>query len=279
MNKILLSVSLLLSFLIAPVVFAQITGTSSVASESIDLAKLDYRYNALLEFFLQLTKEQRYEDAYSYMAGNFPKRYNLDDFTRIVNESGLTTFTEKKWTSFKDEMNSIGVTTVKGDFVTPDGVIHNITFFVIIGGETEIKIGHILEKIDVDALAQRFPDNETLAKLIYKDLKKITYLISKRKNKLLYNYLSTPGKQRATLREVSRSTAKFRNKKLNLKLPKGVLINIDNPSLNTQGLMIVTGNYTNAKFSVNFVLAYDYDDWKWRLGGFSFGVDKLTAAR
>lgn len=258
-------------------VFAQVT-TETAQPESIDLAKVDYRYNALLEFFVQLAQEKKYDEAYKYTAGNFPKRYNLEDFTRIINESGLSTFTEKKWTSFKDEMQSIGVTTVKGDFTTPDGVVHHITFFVIIGGETEIKIGHIGEEVNVAALAKRFPVGEALRELAKQDLRQIAVFVRKNRVKQAYRYLSTAAQTRIKMKDVRKAFRQFKKLKLYVVFPKKAQATLTGePQLNALGQMVVTGSYKNKKNIVNFTLGYDYEDWKWKLGSFSLTAQPIAA--
>lgn len=274
--QILLAVFFLTVFTASNIALAQKSADTD-QTESIDLAKIDYRYNALLSFFLQLTKEKNYDPAYGYMTGNFPKLYNLDDFTRIVNESGLTTFTEKKWTSFKDEMKSIGVTTVKGDFTTPDEVVHHITFFVIIGGETEIKIGYIGEEIDVAALAKRFPAVETLGGFVKQDLRQVALFVRKNRISQAYKYLSQAARTRIKLKDIRKAFRQFKKLKLNVAFPKKAQATLGGePQLNEFGQMIVAGNYQNKTHNVNFTLAYDYEDWKWKLGSFSLTAQPLS---
>lgn len=252
--------------------------TPSEQPETIDLAKIDHRYNALLEFFLQLAQEKKYDQGYGYTAGNFLKRYNLDDFTRIINESGLTTFTEKKWTSFKDEMKSIGVTTVKGDFTTPDEVIHHITFFVIIGGETEIKVGHISEEVDVAALAKRFPAADALSQLVKQDLRKVALFVRKNRVRQAYRYLSAVAQTRIKMKDVRKAFRQFKKLKLKVTFPKKAQPTIaGEPQLNGLGQMAVSGSYKNKKNIVNFTLGYDYEDWKWKLGSFSLMAQPIVA--
>lgn len=267
-------------------VFAQTAGISTQpteateSTEAIDLEKLDYRYNAVLEFFLQLTQEKDYEKAYGYMAGNFPDRYSLEDFTKMIQAVGLTDFTEKKWIFFKDEMKQIGVTTVKGKFITPDTVTHELTFYVIIGGETEIKIGDIIETLTFEDLAKLAPPTEALNAMILKDLKKITKFIKKGWSKSAYKYLSKSAKARMKYSKVRKAFLLFKAKKFNVSLPKTGLITIMQgyPIINPQGLLEIQGTYQNDAGTVNFALAYDYE-WQWNLGVFSFSVIKANSKK
>lgn len=273
----ILAILFFCSFFILHTAFAKTEGTSSaklVGNESlasIDLEKLDYRYNALLAFFLQLAQEKKYEQGYNYTAGSFQAKYNLNDFTRIMQETGLSSFTEKKWTSFDDQMTSIGVTTVKGDFITPDGVTHIITFYVIIAGDTEIKIGKIVEEVALADLAKRAPSAEILGKTAKDDLKNITTFIKRNKTKALLRYLSNAAAARIKLKDISKAFSQLRKQKIDVTLPKKLVIILTPPlALNEQGQLLVQGNYKNRKSTINFLLTYDYEDWKWRLGGFSF---------
>lgn len=285
MKKIFILGVLVIGFFAWQTVFAQDAGTlisptGAVETETIDLEKLDYRYNALLEFFLQLTKEQKYEKAYGYMAGNFPKKYSLEDFKKMIQAVGLTSFTERKWIFFKDEMKQIGVTTVKGKFITPDTVTHELTFYMIIGGETEIKIGDIIETLTFEDLAKLAPPTETLNAMILKDLKKITKFIGKNRAKSAYKYLSKAAKARMKYSKVRKAFLLFKAKKFNVSLPKTGLITITPgyPAINQQGLLEIQGTYQNDAGTVSFALAYDYE-WQWNLGIFSFSVIKPNAKK
>lgn len=279
MKKIFIFGILLVGFFAWQTVFAQSSGTSTLPTQAedniVDLEKVDYRYNALLEFFLQLTKEQKYEQAYGYMAGTFPNRYSLEEFTLMIQAVGLTNFTEKKWTFFKDEMKQIGVTTVKGEFITPDNVKHQLTFYIIIGGETEIKIGDIIETLTFEDLAKLAPTTEVLNAMVLKDLKKITKFIKKGWSKSAYNYLSGAAKARMKYGKVRKAFLLFKAKKFNVSLPKNGVITITPgfPVINQQGLLEIQGTYQNDTGMVNFALAYDYE-WQWNLGVFSFSVAK-----
>ena len=268
-------------------VFAQITdtpvGTSTPpveAAEVIDLEKLDYRYNAVLEFFLQLTKEQKYEQAYGYTAGNFPKKYSLENFKSMVQAIGLTTFTEKKWTFLKDQMKEIGVTIVKGKFITPDQVTHELTFYMIIGGETEIKIGDIIETLTFADLAKLAPPTDVLNKMVLKDLKKVAFFVKKNRAKSAYNYLSQVAKTRMKYSKVRKTFLILKSKKWDVSLPKTGLITVTPgyPVINSQGLLEIQGTYQNNTSTVNFALAYDYE-WQWNLGVFSFSATKLKVKK
>lgn len=283
MKRIFILAVLIVGFFVWQTAFAQITGTSTLPTEvadAIDLEKLDYRYNAVLEFFLQLTKEQKYENAYGYTAGNFPKKYSLEDFKRMIQAIGLTTFTEKKWTFFKDEMKEIGVTTVKGKFITPDQVTHELTFYMIIGGETEIKVGDIIETLTFEDLAKLAPPSDILNKTVLKDLKKITKLIKKNRAKAAYDYLSKTAKTRVKYTNVRKTFNLFKRGKINISLPKNGLITIapGYPIINPQGLLEIQGTYQNNTNIVSFALSYDYE-WQWNLGVFSFSVAKLNAPK
>ncbi|MBI4995124.1 hypothetical protein HZC21_05835 [Candidatus Peregrinibacteria bacterium] len=272
MKKIIILMVIIIGFFAWQTVFAQ--------TEAIDLEKVDYRYNAVLEFFLQLTKEQDYEKAYGYMAGNFPKKYSLENFKQMVQAVGLTTFTERKWTFFKDQMKEIGVTTVKGKFLTPDQVTHELTFYMIIGGETEIKIGDIIETLTFEDLAKLAPPQNILNEMILKDLKKVAFFIKKNRAKSAYKYLSQAAKARMKYSKVKKIFLILKSKKWDVSLPKTGLITITPgyPAINSQGLLEIQGTYQNTTSVVNFALAYDYE-WQWNLGVFSFSVTKLNAKK
>lgn len=271
MKKYLIAAFFLgLSILAVPTAFAQ---------NKIDLAKVDYRYNALLEFFLQKTTERDYQTAYGLLAGNFAQ-LTLEDFIHIVNELGLTTFTERKWTSFKDEMKSIGVTTVTGDFTTPDGVVHHLTFFVILGGETEIKVGYITETVDVAALAKRFPAAEALGQLVQRDARQVATFVRKNRVRQAYKYLSVTAQTKIKMKDIRKAFRAFKKLKLDVAFPKKAQAALSGePALNESGQMVVSGAYRNKKNNVNFTLLYDYEDWKWKLGVFALTAQPFVAAQ
>lgn len=269
-----------LLFLLPAFSFAQDTtnsGTSTQDATTLDLAKTDYRYNALLEFFLQKTSEKDFQTAYGYTSGNFQKNNPLLQFTKIVTAAGLTDYTAKKWTEFKDQMKDIGVTTVKGEFTGSDDAIHKITFYVVIGGETEIKVGAITEDITLDLLAKRIPQTEALHSLILADLKKITHFIRKNQTKKAYAYLSPSAHNRIKLKDVAKAFRGFRKKKLTVVLPKTGQIQLADPVISQEGMMIIQGTYANKKNLVTFVLGYDYE-WEWKLGLFSINAAPLKSA-
>lgn len=276
--KKLLFLSFILNLLLWPSLsFAQTANAGGTSTEAIDLAKLDYRYNALLEFFVQKTAEKDFQNAYDLTAEVFHKSNTLSDFTTIVNESGLTTYTSKKWTSFKNQMKDIGVTTVQGEFTTPDQEIHKITFYVIVQGDTEIKIGNFIEDVAVASLPKRFPDKEKLGALVKQDLQSTINFIRKNKVKKMHEHLSSAGQKRIKFREIAKAFRTFRKNKTDLTLPADAVIIIDKeyPKLNGQGLMVVAGEYQNGKNLVKFTLAYDYQ-WVWKLGGFSFTASPVA---
>lgn len=239
---------------------------------------LDYRYNAILEFFLQNTTEKNYEAAYTLMGGNFPKIHKLDTFTEIVNAAGLADFNEKQWINVNDKIKDIGVTAVTGLFSVPDKEVHEVTFYLIVQGETELKIADITENIPIANLAKRFPAQEELSKLILKDLRSITPLIAKNRYKKLYQYLSATAKTRIKATQVRKVLRTFKKKKVRITVPKKVAITLDPtyPQLNEQGLMLVTGSYANKDYNVTFTLAYDYE-WSWKLGAFTIDAKSKTA--
>lgn len=279
--KNLLSLSCILGFLLMGpfTVSAQNATVGTTTSTTIDLASLDYRYNAVLEFFLQKTSEKDFETAYGLTSGNFQKQNPKERFIKIITDMGLTDFTSKKWTSFKDQMGDIGVTTVEGEFTQPDGTVHKLTFYTVIGGETEIKIGALAEELTPQVLVKRMPTTPDLHKLVLKDLKKITYFIRTNKGKNAYRYLSPSAQQRTTLKDVRKAFRTFRKQKLNLTLPKkGQIVLADGfPAVSADNLMVVQGTYVNGKNQVTFLLGYDYE-WEWKLGFFSFNAAPLAAA-
>lgn len=254
-------------------------GTST--PPGIDLSTLDYRYNAVIEFFLQKLGEKDFQTAYSYMAGNFPNRHDLGDFTSIVTQAGLTDFTAKKWLSYKDEMKEIGVTTLVGEFTTPDQVVHTITFYFIIGGETEIKIGDFTESVTVADLTRRIPEAAVWQKIVHKDLKMVTTGIKRNLYKKVYKYLSRGAQQRMALADMKKAFRAFKKQKLNTDLPgQGVIVITENfPQISADGLMVIQGKYENKTHVVNFALAYDYEEWKWKLGVFSLNAVRITSQR
>lgn len=263
---------------IIPFAVAVLALPKAVLAQSAGIT-IDYRYNALLENFLQLisnnqpvdTAEENTRSAYEKITGIFLKQHSFEDFTRIMQETGLSSFTEKKWTSFDDQMASIGVTTVKGDFITPDGVTHTITFYVIIAGDTEIKIGKIVEEVALADLAKRAPSAEILGKTAKDDLKNIATFIKRNKIKATLRYLSNAAAARIKLKDISKAFSQLRKQKIDVTLPRKSVMTLTPPlALNEQGQLLVQGSYKNRKSTINFLLTYDYEDWKWRLGGFSF---------
>ncbi len=282
MKKILFSIIItgLLLFLWPSLSSAQSTQSEAVGtttSQAIDLAKVDYRYNAILEFFLQKALEKDFDNGYSLTAGSLQKHNSKEDFAGILQAAGLTDFISKKWTFFKDEMKDIGVTTVKGEFTTPNQEIHKVTFYVIIGGETELKVGEIIENINFTDLPKRFPAKEQLAGFAQQDLTLLTQSIAKNKSKKILAALSANGKNRTKLTEIQKAIRMMKAKRLDISLPADADIKIadGNPTLNDQGLMVVKGTYGNSKSKIDFTLAYDYE-WKWRLGGFTLTAKALA---
>lgn len=242
---------------------------------------IDYRYNAVLEFFLQKTTEKDYKTAYSYMAGNFPKNHSLEDFTNIINALGLNEFTEKKWTAYEDKMNEIGVVTTKGDFTLPDKTVRKITFYIIIGGETEVKIGDLTEEVQIADLAKRMPETSVWQETVQNDLKKITTFLRGNRVKTTYDYLSNAARKRTKIKEIRDTFRAFKKQKLDIRFPKQGLITIaaGSPQINDQGLMVIQGSYQNSKNIINFMLAYDYEWWKWKLGIFSLSAKAINSAK
>lgn len=267
----------LIGVLVALPASAETTTTGQQGTSTTPSLTLDYRYNAVLEFFLQKTKENAYETAYELMGGNFPVIYTQDDFANIVDQAGLTTFSEKKWTSFQNQMKDIGVTTITGEFKMPDGEVHKVTFYIIVQGETELKIGNITEDVSVASLPKRFPNKEKLGALVKQDLQSTINFIRKNKVKKMHEHLSSAGQKRIKFREIAKAFRTFRKNKTDLTLPADAVIIIDKeyPKLNGQGLMVVAGEYHNAKNLVKFTLAYDYQ-WIWKLGGFSFTASPVA---
>jgi len=284
MKKIFLlsSVLLLMCFQASDIAFAQTAGTSTIPTQTpTPEVNLDYQYNAVLEFFLGKTLEKDYAGAFTMMANTFKKYNSFDSLKKTVGVSGLTDFTSKKWTKFDNQMESIGVTTVYGDFDTPDGITHHVSFQLIVQGETELKIGAIVEKILIDELPKRFPAKANLEAMIMKDLTAITKMVKKNQSRAAYKYLSSTAKQRIKLKDVVKAFKQFKIKKLDPTLLKSSVVTLDynvSPQLSKDGIMLVQGTFTNKKYLVTYVLGYDYE-WEWSLGFFNLNTQLLTAAQ
>lgn len=280
MKKFLLLVTISL-LACANIAFAQdaVTGTSTTPTPAQEV-KIDYQYNAVMEFFLSKTLEKDYAGGFTMMANTFKKFNSFDGFKNTVVISGLTDFTAKRWTKFDNQMEGIGVTTVYGDFDTPDGITHHVSFQMIIQGETELKIGAIVEKILINELPKRFPTKTNLEAMIMNDLAAITKMVKKNQSRAAYKYLSTSAKQRIKLKDVVKAFKQFKMKKLDPTLLKSSVVTLDygvSPQLSNDGIMLVQGTYTNKKYLVTYVLGYDYE-WGWSLGFFNLNTQRLTAA-
>lgn len=258
------------AFYIQPV-FAQSVevGTSSSS------ITFDYRYNAVLEFFIQKAIEKDFEGAFEMMGQSFKTKSSLENLKTIINATGLTNFVSRKWTEANDQMKSVGVTAITGEFITPDEVKHLVTFYLIVEGETELKIADITESLSFSDLAKLAPPTDALNAMVLKDLGKITKFIKKGWSKSAYKYLSKAAKARMKYNKVRKAFLLFKAKKFNVSLPKTGVITITQgyPIINPQGLLEIQGIYQNDAGTVNFALAYDYE-WQWNLGVFSFSVIK-----
>lgn len=280
--SLLTSILLLMCFQASDIAFAETAGTSTIPTQTpTPEVNVDYQYKAVLEFFLSKTLEKDYAQAFTNMANTFKKFNSLERFKSTVDVSGLSNFTSKKWTKFDNQMESIGVTTVYGDFDTPDGITHHVSFQLIVQGENmDLKIGAIVEKILINELPKRFPTKTNLEAMIMKDLAAITKMVKKNQSRAAYKYLSTSAKQRIKLKDVVKAFGQFKIKKLDPTLLKSSVVTLDygvSPQLSNDGIMLVQGTYTNKKYLVTYVLGYDYE-WGWSLGFFNLNTQRLTAA-
>lgn len=262
------------------VALAQTSGTSTLPTTEVNEVDIDYQYNAILTFFLSKTLEKDFAQAFTNMANTFKQYNSFEKFKDTVQVSGLTNYTSKKWTKFDNQMSSAGYATAYGDFDTPDGITHHVSFqFVAQGENFDLKIGAIVESIQIPELSKRFPTKANLEAMIMKDLAAITKMVKKNQARAAYKYLSTAAKQRTKIKDVEKAFKQFKTKKLDPTLLKSSVVTLDygvSPQLSKDGLMLVQGTYTNKKYQVTYVLGYDYE-WKWSLGFFNLSTQLLAS--
>lgn len=252
--------------------FAQISLAVLNQAITVDVSE---RYQGFFEQFFEETLQNNYDAAFGKMTEGFSQTTTLEDFKLLAKGTGLTTFIKKIWTSIEKKLLGFLVV-VQGEFITPDYGIHYLTF-VLVDQPHDIKIRNISEKLSLQDLKKRFPAKPDLADLIKKDLHAVIPLIMEDEAMGIYNYFSNAAKNRIKLADVYKLLLSFRRQKFDLSFSEGAPIVIFykvSPKLTKEGLMEVSGNFQNPKYTINFTLSYDYE-WRWRLAGFTFDVRLL----
>lgn len=230
--------------------------------------ELEQKYSTILEPFFQDIQEKKYEEAYAMTSKDFHTEMNFETFQKMMNATGITSFTEKKWTNVTHEVLGL-FPLISGEFTTPQEV-HQLQFRLLQEGEG-LKIRDISETITLTSLKKRFPKKEAAKELFKKDLTAILDFFAKNQPRDLYNYLSDDGKKNTKFLTLKTFFQKMKKEKIDVSLPKTGRITILNPSITPQGFIKIKGSYKNEKFAVQATLIYSYR-WEWVFNGFSFSA-------
>ncbi len=264
---------LVLLFLAPRVGFAQAVPQLPAPSVPAIPVQIDEKINTGLETFLQKTLNKDYESAYVMMTDDFIKTTSLENFKVILNETQLTTFTQKTWTDFKKEMLGV-LATAEGDFSSRDGAIHHLMFDIFVDAHA-VKIRNISETISLQDLKKRFPLDEKLQSMLQKDLPAITDLLQKGQSRNLYQYLASNLGNSIKIIDIMRMIVVLRKSNLHIEMPQNPLIVITNtPLLTKEGFMRLQGYYHNATSIIHFSVFYDYE-WQWKPWNFQLTVQPL----
>lgn len=282
MRKIIIFIFLGLIFLsISAVGYAQSEETDgSAESETQQQSEkpaiiLDIQYDAVLEYFLTKITQGNFLRIYEMMTDNFKQINSLDNLKKVLDITGLISFSSYKWTNFDDSnQDAIQIT---GVFETSSGP-HAISFVLkkhILKGW---QIDGIIENVTLADLSKQIPESENLKEMVKNDLKKLTFFIKKRRSKAIYNYLSNATRGLIRLIDIQKAIMAFKKSKLKITFPKNEIpvIKENYPQLNDQGQMIIQGTYKNNKNLVTFTLTYSYE-WEWKLSIFSLDAKPLAA--
>lgn len=233
-------------------------------------ATLEKKFEDFFNQFFIETLNQNYEKAYEMTSDQFREETNQETFKKLIQQTGLTTFTEKKWTNQKVGMF--------GALITLDGIFsgHELSFEVV-NTNHEIKIKSINEKITVQNLKSRFPPRKDQISTAKKDLTAILNFINQNNAKGLRDYLSDEGKKQTKLLTIKNLFRKIHTRKIAINLPEETKsgekrkLKIFRPSLTADASMQIKGEYRNSTSLVKFTLVYNYQ-WEWLFKGFSINI-------
>ena len=235
--------------------------------------------------FFELLGSGRTAEAYENSAFGFKAHRSLRIFEQTSREMGLTEFASATW-----EQPEIKNQTAKlrGELVTKNG--GKMPIVVTLNEESgqwrvfalrsprSVETGLVQNRFSLlgkgssftDPLSQPMPDEQTIRQLALETLLKFNDAIARNSFDQFYENVSRAWQAQLTIGQLQRAFQPFVDKKVNIAHIADAEPSLKPPPhINTDGLLVISGEYPTEPYRVVFTLKYNYELPKWRL----FGID------
>lgn len=227
--------------------------------------------NSADEFFAAV-KSKNMDKAYSYFSKDFQANTSKSNLESFLEKNLIHEFKEANWRS-RSINNGRG--SLIGSITTESGGVVPITLSFV-KGENGWKIYSIQKPasgIQKETSSLQLPTEQEQVKLVTDAVLAFSESVNEKNMSTFHSHVSNLWQQQFTVEQFDETFGAFYAANLNLTILKNFTPTFNNkPSINKEGVMIISGYYPTKPDQFHFEQKYIYEGIGWKLLGFSVNI-------